>query len=258
MSDQNADDLKAVAARALACLDLTNLNDDCTQDDVMALCERAQTPHGNTAAICIWPRFVAAARTKLSGTGIRIATVVNFPSGMDDADDVIALTEQAVADGADEIDMVIPYPKLLEGHAQDTDAMVHRVRDAAGGAKVKAILETGMLQKPELIRQAACEAIEGGAHFIKTSTGKVPVNATLSSARLMLEEIHKSGEPVGFKPAGGVKSTEDARDYLALCDEVMGQGWATPETFRIGASGVLDALLATLYGGEKPTEGEGY
>ena len=251
-------DLHDIARRAIACLDLTNLNDDCTEADVLALCDRARTPHGDTAAICIWPQFVSAAKVRLSGSGIRIATVVNFPGGMDDAEDVMALTRRAVADGADEIDMVIPWPKLLEGHPQEADAMVRRVRQSANGARVKAILETGMLGTPDLIRQAAAEAIEGGAHFIKTSTGKVPVNATLSSARIMLEAIRDSGEEVGFKPAGGVKTTEDARDYFALCDEIMGEGWATPETFRIGASGVLAALLATLDGEAEPEQGEGY
>ena len=251
-------DLKAVAKRAIACLDLTNLNDDCTEADVMALCERAQTPHGDTAAICIWPQFVAAAKTKLGSSPIRIATVVNFPSGMDDADDVMALTEQAVADGADEIDMVIPYPKLIEGHEQDVSALVARVRQSANGALVKAILETGMLKEPDRITKAASLAIEGGAHFIKTSTGKVTINATLTSARLMLEAIRDSGEPVGFKPAGGVKSTEDAMAYFSLCDEILGDGWATPRTFRIGASGVLTALLATLDDTDTPDQGEGY
>ncbi|QIK40341.1 deoxyribose-phosphate aldolase [Pontivivens nitratireducens] len=252
-------DLKAVALKAVSCLDLTNLDDDCTEEDVIALCKRAQTPHGPTAAICIWPRFVAAARTHLGDNSpIRIATVVNFPGGMDDADDVMALTEQAIADGADEIDMVIPWPKLIEGHDQDVSAIVGRVRRSADGALVKAILETGMLREPDLISRAARLAIEGGAHFIKTSTGKVPVNATLSSARLMLEAIRDSGEPVGFKPAGGVKSTNDAAAYIALCEEIMGDGWVTPMTFRIGASGVLTALLATLDDDGEPTEGEGY
>ncbi|WP_316014809.1 deoxyribose-phosphate aldolase [Roseobacter sp. HKCCA0434] len=251
-------DLKAAAARALACLDLTNLNEDCTEEDVRALCARAQTPHGPTGAICIWPQFVSLAKPLLAGTGIRIATVVNFPSGMEDADTVIGMTETAVADGADEIDMVIPWPKLIEGHPQEAAAMVRRVRKSADGAEVKAILETGMLADPGLIRSAAEQAIEGGAHFIKTSTGKVPVNATLTSARIMLEAIRDSGEEVGFKPAGGVKSTQDAADYLALCDEIMGEGWATPATFRIGASGVLDALLATLDGADEPQTGEGY
>ncbi|QPH55115.1 deoxyribose-phosphate aldolase [Pontivivens ytuae] len=251
-------DLKDAAARALACLDLTNLNEDCTEEDVLALCDRAQTKHGPTAAICIWPQFVAAAKRRLAGTGIRIATVVNFPSGMEEADDVMEMAEQAVDDGADEIDVVTPYPKLLEGHPQEVAAIVRRVRKEAEGAQVKAILETGMLGSPELIRSASEQAIAGGAHFIKTSTGKVPINATLQSARIMLEAIKASDEEVGFKPAGGVKTTEDAAAYLALCDEIMGEGWATPATFRIGASGVLDALIATLDGADAPRAAEGY
>ncbi len=251
-------DLKDAAARALACLDLTNLNEDCTEEDVLALCDRAQTPHGKTAAICIWPQFVMTAKRRLVGTDIRIATVVNFPSGMEEADDVMEMAEQAVEDGADEIDVVTPYPKLLEGHPQEVAAIVRRVRREVDGAKVKAILETGMLGSPDLIREAAEQAIAGGAHFIKTSTGKVPINATLQSARIMLEAIRASDEEVGFKPAGGVKTTEDAGAYLALCDEIMGEGWATPATFRIGASGVLDALIATLDGADAPRAAEGY
>lgn len=252
-------DLKATAALALSCLDLTNLNDDCTEEDVIELCSRAQTAHGNTAAICIWPRFVTAARGVLSGTGVRIATVVNFPTGMDDVDDVLALTEQAIQDGADEIDMVIPYPKLIEGHPGDVSSLVRRVRKAADGARVKAIIETGMLSDAEAVRTACTAALEGGAHFLKTSTGKVPVNATLASARLLLEAIRDNDDPtIGFKPAGGVKSTEDAQNYIALAEEIMGEGWVTPTTFRIGASGVLTALLATLNDTDQPDAAEGY
>ena len=130
-------------------------------------------------------------------------------------------------------------------------------RAAGPGVKVKAILETGVLGDKALIRRAAELAIEGGADFIKTSTGKIAVNATLSGARVMLEAIRDSGAAVGFKPAGGVKTTEDAANYLDLCDEIMGEGWATPETFRIGASGVLDALLATIRG-EAAVKADGY
>ena len=251
-------DLKTVAARALACLDLTNLNDDCTAQDVVDLCARAQTPHGPTAAICIWPRFVGDAAGLLVGTGVRIATVVNFPAGDDPAEDVIALTEAAIADGAQEIDLVVPYKKLMEGTPGFITAMVERIREAAGDAKVKTILETGVLGEADLIRTACRAALEGGADFLKTSTGKVPVNATPVSGRILLEEIAASGRRVGFKPAGGVKSTEDAGVYLALCDEIMGPDWASPETFRIGASSVLSALLATLDGTDAPSLGEGY
>ncbi|MEM9793552.1 MAG: deoxyribose-phosphate aldolase, partial [Pseudomonadota bacterium] len=123
-------------------------------------------------------------------------------------------------------------------------------------AQVKAILETGILVEPDLIRQAATLAVEGGADFIKTSTGKVPVNATPEAARIMLEVIEASGGQVGLKAAGGVRTTQDALRYLDLCDEIMGDGWATPRHFRIGASSLLAVLLATLDGTDAaPAEG---
>jgi len=252
------DELKQAAARALACLDLTNLDDDCTAEDVRVLCHRAMTPHGPVAAVCIWPQFVTVAREALGGSGVRIATVVAFPGGDDETSEVLDMTAQAVADGADEIDMVIPYKSLMEGHPQMVASAVARVKDAASGALVKAILETGVLGDAELIRQASELAIEGGADFIKTSTGKVPINATPEAARVMLEVISEADHPVGLKPAGGVKSTQDAAVYLDLCDEIMGEDWASPGHFRIGASSVLTALLATLDGEEPGDVGGGY
>lgn len=251
-------ELRDAAAMGLACLDLTNLNDDCTEEDVFALCERALTPHGNTAAVCIWPQFVKAAASKLRTTGVRVATVVNFPSGMEAIEGVIDMTRQAVADGADEIDLVVPYPLLMEGQTHQITAATARVKEAAGQARVKTILETGVLGEAELIRAAAEEALEGGADFLKTSTGKVSVNATLQAARILLEAIRDSGDPVGLKPAGGIRTTEDAAAYLDLCAEIMGEDWVSPTTFRIGASGVLSAFLATLDGDAAPTVGSGY
>ncbi|MEM7522527.1 MAG: deoxyribose-phosphate aldolase [Pseudomonadota bacterium] len=251
-------DAKKVALRALKALDLTDLNNDCDPGAIRDLCARAQSDFGDTAAICIWPRFVAQARGVLNGSKIRIATVVNFPSGEEPASEVADMTEQAVADGADEIDMVIPYQSFMEGREEIVFTRVQRVKRAAGGARVKAILETGVLNDAGLIRRASELAIEGGADFIKTSTGKVAVNATLRAARVMLEAIRDSGRPVGFKPAGGVKTVADAGHYLDLADEIMGPDWATPETFRFGASGVLDALLATLRGVDAPAAARGY
>ncbi len=246
------------ARLALACLDLTNLNDGCTAADIATLCARARTPHGPVAAVCIWPSFVRDARPRLSGSGIRIATVVNFPGGDDPLDAVAALTRTVVADGADEIDMVIPYRALMAGDTGAVTAAVVAVKAAAGHARVKAILETGVLGDPALIRAACGAALAGGADFLKTSTGKVAVNATLPATRLLLEGARDAGRPVGVKPAGGVRTTEDAAAYLALASEVMGPGWAGPATFRFGASGVLDALLATLDGASAPRAAEGY
>jgi deoxyribose-phosphate aldolase len=246
------------ARRALACLDLTDLTDGCTEADAAALCARAQTAHGPTAAVCLWPRFVRAARTALGNAPVRVATVVNFPRGGDQVPAVIEEVRQAVADGAHEIDMVLPYRAFAEGRADAAARMVDKVRDACKGLVLKVILETGMLREPRLIRRAADLAIGEGADFIKTSTGKVEVNATPEAVAVMLEAIAASNRPVGLKPAGGIRTLSDAAGYIAQADTVMGAGWATPATFRLGASGVLAALLAVLDGQAAPAARGGY
>ncbi len=155
--------------------------------------------------------------------------------------------------------MVIPYTAFVQGRRGYVETMIVRVKEAIPqGRKLKTILETGELKEPTLIKEASVLAIEAGADFIKTSTGKVPpVNATPQTAEIMLEVIAESGKPVGFKPAGGVRTLEDAATYLAIAEKFMGADWATPETFRFGASGVLDALIATMEGKDAKT-GDGY
>lgn len=252
-------DLKTVARRALGLLDLTDLNQECDSAAISALCKRAQTDFGPTAAVCIWPQFVAQAKQELAGAGIRIATVVNFPSGAEPLPDVREMTRKAVADGADEIDMVIPWQAFKAGRHETVAPTVAWVKDAAGPARVKAILETGELEHPDLISQAAEQAIMGGADFIKTSTGKVPVNATPEAAKCMLEVLARMPDRrTGFKPAGGVKTTGDAALYLELADRIMGPSWVSAETFRFGASGVLDDLLACLSGSGPASGTAGY
>lgn len=249
---------KEVARLALTCLDLTNLNDDCTEADVRALAAKGVTRHGTVAALCVWPRFVRLAR-EIAAPDIKIATVVAFPTGLETAEEAIDETEAAMRAGADEIDMVIPYRALMEGREERVLARVERVKRAAHGAPVKAILETGVLDSAELTRRAADLALQGGADFLKTSTGKVPVNATLSAAETMLTAIKESERPgVGFKAAGGIRTAEDAAAYLGLADEIMGEGWAGPTTFRFGASGLLDALLARIEGEAAASSAEGY
>jgi deoxyribose-phosphate aldolase len=239
-------DLENVARRALVCLDLTNLQDDCDEAAIDDLCRRAQTPQGSVAAVCIWPRFVPQAKAALARTGVRVVTVVNFPQGTDDIESVKAETRAALADGADEIDLVTPWREAARGEPAAVAAMVREVRDVCGGATLKAILETGELADPVRIARAAEAALDGGADFLKTSTGKVRVNATPEAARILLQAIARRGGSAGFKPAGGVRTTAEAGAYLALCDEILGPGWAGPKRFRIGASGLLDALLGTL------------
>lgn len=248
----------AVATRALACLDLTNLDADCDAAAIDALCARATTPHGPVAAVCVWPAFVAQAKRLLADGPVRIATVVNFPAGTAPVAEVVVEARSALADGADEIDLVVPYRALADGRPEAVTEMTAAIREVCGGATLKTILETGELGDPGLIRAAADAALAGGTDFLKTSTGKVKVNATPEAARILLDAIRAGGRDVGLKPAGGVRTTADARVYLGLCDEIMGPGWATPAHFRIGASGVLAPLLATLDGAGAPAGQGGY
>ncbi|MBV1700503.1 MAG: deoxyribose-phosphate aldolase [Hyphomicrobiales bacterium] len=224
-------------------LDLTNLNESCTMADVDALCTAARTRLGDVAAVCIWPQFVALARARR--TSIQIATVINFPHGEDSLADTLAATQTALAEGADEIDLVLPYRAFLAGDQLLAREMIAGVAAlTCGRARLKVILETGALQEPDLIRQASELAIAAGADFLKTSTGKIAVSATLPAATAMLDVIARAARPVGFKVAGGVRTLGDARPYMDLAAKIMGREWIAPQNFRIGASGLLSALLA--------------
>lgn len=190
---------------------------------------------------------------------MKIATVVNFPSGDLAVADVIAETRQAIADGADEIDLVIPYRAFLSGDEAAVTEMVTAVKAACTSPVIlKTILETGEIKDAALIRKASDLAIAAGSDFIKTSTGKVAVNATLAAAEIMLTAINESGKPVGFKPAGGVRTVGDAEAYLALAASILGEGWATPKTFRFGASGLLGDILSVLGGQSAPSAPASY
>lgn len=243
-----------VARRAIGMLDLTSLNGDDTDRVVEALCARAVTPAGPVAAVCIWPRFVATARKALAGTPVRIATVVNFPSGEGDAASVAAETTRAIADGADEIDVVLPYKAFIDGARTLPMKVIAACREACGDkAVMKVILESGAFPEPDLLSWAARDSIAAGADFLKTSTGKTQPAATMEAAAVMLHTIYESGKPVGFKAAGGIRDAAGAASFLALADRIMGEGWATPETFRFGASSLLDQLLAACdEGGAAP------
>jgi deoxyribose-phosphate aldolase len=258
-------DRLGVARRALSLLDLTNLDDDCTEAAIDVLLGNSQGPWGHVAAVCVWPDFVAKCHHALKGTDVRVATVVNFPSGRDRAHAVGVLTERALSDGADEIDVVLPHEAFAAGHHRRVTDVLDAVHAAAGSASasrarpalMKVILETGALHDTEIIRRAAELAVAHGADFVKTSTGKIPVSATPAAAEVMLEVIHGADRPVGIKPSGGIRTIDDAAVYLDIADRVMGTGWAAPGTFRFGASGLRDALLAEL-DGSAHTEHEGY
>jgi deoxyribose-phosphate aldolase len=250
-------DVRELARALIASLDLTDLGDGCTDEDVAALCERAATSEGDVAAICIWPRFVGFAKGRLK-PGIRIATVVNFPDGAEDVEASVAEAERAVADGADEIDLVVAWRRIGADDGFVAD-QVAAVKEACGkNVRLKAILETGELGGPARIAAAARAALAGGAGFLKTSTGKVPVNATPEAAEILLRAIGDAGGTVGFKPAGGIRTFEDAKGYRDLANWICGDGYATPDRFRIGASGVLADLLAVAGGAARGHGGRGY
>jgi deoxyribose-phosphate aldolase len=230
------------ARLALACLDLTSLADADTEADIARLCERAQGPQGRTAAVCVWPRFAAFARARLPAA-VRVAAVANFPDGSTDTERALRDTRAIVDAGAQEVDVVLPYRAL-----DAAPALLGAVRRAAEGLTLKVIVETGELQDAALIRRACTVALDAGADFLKTSTGKTKTSATPEAARLLLEAIRDGGHThVGFKPAGGIRTVADAAVYIALTQEHLGS--VTPERFRIGASGLLDDIVAVLGGG---------
>jgi deoxyribose-phosphate aldolase len=256
-------DLQSTARLALACLDLTSLGEADTEADVERLCERAQGRFGPPAAVCVWPRFAARARAALPRR-IAVAAVANFPGG----DGVVARAlrdaEAIVAAGAQEVDVVMPY--------RDLDAapvLLAAVRRACEGLTLKVIVETGelaaigahgahgplgVLGGDVAIRRACRIALDAGADFLKTSTGKVKVNATPAAARLLLEAIAadpRARERVGFKAAGGVRTVTDAACYIGLTRDWLGEGALTPRRLRIGASALLDDIEAVL-GGTAP------
>jgi deoxyribose-phosphate aldolase len=243
------------ARRAIRVLDLTDLNEPSTAAGIEKLCARArqpvpEEPRLHAAAVCVWPAWVPMAKAALAGSGVTVATVVNFPSGGMALGDVVGPTRATLAEGADEIDLVVPWRALLAGDPASVEGACAAIKAVLpAGVPLKAILETGMLHDEVPIRAACRRAIAGGADMLKTSTGKTPVNATLAAARILLEESARAGRPVGVKISGGVRTTADAAGYLALADEARGQGWATAETFRFGASGLLDALISTVKGG---------
>src|SRR5690554_620684 len=249
------------ALRALQLMDLTSLNHSDTPATITALCEAANTPYGSPAAVCVYPEMVVWAKHELARLNlaqVKVATVTNFPDGHEDIKRAVAETERAVAAGADEVDVVFPWRALQAGDDKCGQQLVAACKEAcANTAILKVIIESGELKTPELIRRASDIAIAAGADFIKTSTGKVPINATLDAAEVMLRAIQESGTQCGFKAAGGVRTAADAEAYLTLATSIMGDAWLTPAHFRFGASSLLTHLLATLTGSSADTQ-EGY
>ena len=242
---------------ALSMIDLTTLEGKDSPGKVKQLCYKAAHLHDQfpglpaVAAICVYPTMVAVAKNELEGTGIKTAAVATgFPSGMTSQDVKLDEVRKVVNHGADEVDMVISRGHFLKGDYQYVYDEIAAVKEACGNAELKVILETGELQTLDKVRRASDLAMEAGADFIKTSTGKVKPAATPPVVLVMLEAIrdfyYRTGRRVGMKPAGGIGTAKQAIQYLVMLRETLGQDWLTPDLYRIGASSLANDILMQI------------
>jgi deoxyribose-phosphate aldolase len=242
---------------AISMMDLTTLEGKDTRGKVHALCQKAMRPDPSdptiphVAAVCVYPTMVPFVRQALKGSAVHIASVATgFPSGQTFTEVKVQETRDTVAAGADEIDMVIDRGAFLSGNYQKVFDEIAEVKEACGPAHLKVILETGELADYDQVRKASLIAMFAGADFIKTSTGKVTVNATLPVTLCMLEAIrdfyHVTGKKIGMKPAGGISNAKLALSYLVVLYETLGGEWMNPDLFRFGASSLLNDVLMQL------------
>ncbi len=242
---------------AIRCIDLTTLEGTDTVGKIVAMCSKAVRPDPidpsipPVAAVCLYPQLVPVAVEELEGTHVKVASVAGaFPSGLGPLDVRLREIAEVVEFGADEVDIVLDRSLFLAGrYAQAYDEIVAS-REAAGTAHLKVILETGELGSYDRIRQASMLAMAAGADFIKTSTGKIGVGATLPTALCMMEaarDFHRqTGVEVGIKVAGGVRTSKQSIQYLTVLYETLGANWMTPDRFRIGASTLLNDVLMQI------------
>jgi deoxyribose-phosphate aldolase len=244
--------------RAITCMDLTTLSGDDTDERVRRLCAKARQPIQpelvqklgiesldiKVAAVCVYHTFVGIARRALEGSGIHVAAVsTGFPAGLSPLEERIAEIRRSVEAGADEIDVVITRAHVFGGRWQALYDEIAMFKNACGPAHLKVILGTGDLQTLRNVARASVVGMMAGADFIKTSTGKEAINATLPVSLVMTRAIREyaqqTGMAVGFKPAGGIRTAKQALEWLALMKEELGPSWMKAELFRFGASGML-------------------
>jgi len=247
-----------ILIKLLGLIDLTTLEGSDTVEKVKHLCRRARfSEDSNTfpdaAAVCVYPSLVKVAAKQLQGSGIRVASVAGaFPSGQTSLHVKLEEVKFAISEGADEIDTVLSRGKLIDGKDAEVFDEISAIRDACGKTHLKVILETGELPSVVLIRKASELAILGGADFIKTSTGKIATGATPAAFLIMLDTIReyleKTGKAIGIKPAGGIRTPEQALVYTWLLGEVLGEQWLDKDYFRIGASSLADEMIRELGG----------
>ena len=251
--------------KAISMIDLTTLAGDDTRGNVMRLCEKAKNPvradllqalgmenaNLTTAAVCVYHTLIPFAKEALKGTSIPIAAVsTGFPAGNISLEDKITEIKKSVAAGAKEIDIVISRNLVLESKWKELYDEIKLCREACGDAHMKTILATGEIPTYTKVAKASWVAMMAGSDFIKTSTGKESVNATLAVSLVMIRCIRDyyelTGVKVGYKPAGGIQKAKQALDYLILIKEELGNDWLTPDLFRFGASSLLGDIERQL------------
>lgn len=248
---------RAALELAIRMMDLTTLEGQDTPGKVSQLSSKAMRPDPtdpripSVAAVCVYPNMVPIAKAAVAGTGVKVASVATyFPSGQLPIDLKVAETTRVVEMGADEVDMVIDRGAFLSGQYLDVFDEIRQIKEACGDAHLKVILETGELVTFDNVRRASMLAMAAGADFIKTSTGKVSPAATLPVTLVMLEAIRDfrsaTGQMVGMKPAGGIRTAKDAIRYLVVLNETLGREWMTPDWFRFGASSLLNDVLMQI------------
>ncbi|MDZ7738213.1 MAG: deoxyribose-phosphate aldolase [Bacteroidales bacterium] len=245
--------------RILGHLDFTSLNVTDNVPVIEDICEKVNNYQyafpdlPAPAAICVYPRFVPTVKKMLKVPSVKTASVAGgFPSSQVSTQIRVAEVRQAIEDGADEIDMVMPVGEFLQENKNFIKDEIAAVKEVMGKGHLKIIIESGLLGKPELIYEASILAMESGADFIKTSSGKEKVSATLEAVYIMCHAIndfqHAGGKMTGIKPAGGIAEAADAVRYYSLVEMVLGHGWLIPERFRIGASRLANNLLTDVEG----------
>ncbi|MDR1758838.1 MAG: deoxyribose-phosphate aldolase [Bacteroidales bacterium] len=241
----------------LHAIDLTSLSGSDNTGSIARLCEHARemvVPEkqcDGPAAVCVFPTFVKQAKQCLRNTAIRVASVAGaFPSGQSPIDIKVSEVRYAVQSGADEIDMVISRGKFLEGNYQEVFDEIAAIKNACGTALLKVILETGELKTPDLIYKASLLSMNAGADFIKTSTGKIEINATPEAFMVMLDAIvthyKLTGKKIGIKPAGGIADTNTAILFLKILENVTGEEWLSNRLFRVGTTRLADKIFEEI------------
>lgn len=227
----------------ISLLDLTSLNDSDTDGVIQTLCGKAVTSFGHVAAVCVYPRFVGLAKTCLKQQAVAVATVANFPMGTAESSDVMIEIDASLAAGVDEIDLVIPYQDYIAGNSEQTVLLVKSAKKLCRDKKLKVILESGAFVDSDILYRVSCEVLDAGVDFIKTSTGKIALGATIQAAETMLRAIKATNPAAGLKISGGIRTKQQAESYVKLASEKMGEKWCAPANLRIGASSLLDDLL---------------